>query len=303
MMAQLQAITAHLHHTRSSTVPSTTRSTGPPTTSIDTPPTDRPRASEQEKEVGKLLRASIGKFSGKDRRPHTLLNFLAQFVEYVGFMRLAGREKSSAFSAMLSEDAVVWYRALDRSYNWTDLKQEFLRRFRDPRAEQNARSKLHQLEQTGPAKKYTEEFKRLCACIADLTESDKLQTYLNGLRADLRMHLAVLKVTTFEQAVHSAEELDEIAHQERARLAKKSQSPKAEKVSRVTEKLRDRKGGGDDAKAKERRELRAKGACYLCKQPGHMQSACPKKAERVAVASTSSAPAATNDNSSEMTKN
>ena len=219
-------------------------------------------------------------------------------------MRLAGREKSSAFSAMLSEDAVVWYRALDRSYNWADLKQEFLRRFRDPRAEQNARSKLHQLEQTGPAKKYTEEFKRLCACIADLTESDKLQTYLNGLRADLRMHLAVLKVTTFEQAVHSAEELDEIAHQERARLAKKS--PKAaEKAGRVTEKLRDRKSGGkksdDDAKAKERRELRAKGACYFCKQPGHMQSACPKKAERVAIASI--APATTTDNTSEMTKN
>ena len=174
MMAQLQAITAHLQQTRSSTVPSTTRSTGPPTTSIDTPPTDRPRASEQEKEVGKLLRASIGKFSGKDRRPHTLLNFLAQFEEYVGFMRLAGREKSAAFSAMLAEDAAVWYRALDRTYTWTDLKEESLRRFRDPRAEQNARSKLHQLEQVGSAKNYTEEFKRLCVCIADLTEADKL---------------------------------------------------------------------------------------------------------------------------------
>ena len=216
-------------------------------------------------------------------------------------MRLAGREKSSAFSAMLSEDATVWYRALDRSYSWADLKQEFLRRFRDPRAEQNARSKLHQLEQTGPAKKYTEEFKRLCACIADLTESDKLQTYLNGLRADLRMHLAVLKVTTFEQAVHSAEELDEIAHQERARLAKKS--PKAaEKAGKVTEKLRDRKpaGGkkGEDDKAKERRELRAKGACYFCKLPGHMQSACPKKAEHAAIATT-----ITPDHTSETTKN
>ena len=94
-MAQLQAITTHMQQAqqRQSAAPPTTPSTAP----TEVPSTDRPRASEQEKEVGKLLRASIGKFSGKDRRPHTLLNFLAQFEEYVGFMSLAGREKSSVF--------------------------------------------------------------------------------------------------------------------------------------------------------------------------------------------------------------
>ncbi|KAG5456227.1 MAG: hypothetical protein BJ554DRAFT_4085, partial [Olpidium bornovanus] len=32
---------------------------------------------------------------------------------------------------------------------------------------------------SGSAKKYTEEFKRLCACISNLTETDQLQTYLH----------------------------------------------------------------------------------------------------------------------------
>jgi DNA-binding protein H-NS len=248
----------------------------------------RPRPNEMEREVAKLLRNSMGKFTGRDRRPHVLITFLRHFEKYCTYMKLLGREKGVAFSAMLTDDAAIWYQSLNRGYDWADLKQEFLRRFRDPQAEQNARVKLHQLKQTGSAKKYTEEFKRLCACISDLTEADQLQTYVHGLKTDLRIHLAVMKVKTFEHAVHSAEELDDIMFQERARVSEDRRVPKAtrtEKVSRVTEKLRDRKSTGkkeekDSAKekaAKERKELREKGACFFCKEPGHLQAACPKK--------------------------
>lgn len=282
MLAQFQAITAHMQQQQP--VPTPTPTATPMATDSGD---NRQKPSEQEREVAKLLRNSMGKFTGRDRRPHILNSFLRHFEKYVDYMKLQGREKGVAFSAMLSDDAAIWYQSLNRGYDWDDLKPEFLRRFRDPQAEKNARIKLHQLRQSGSAKKYTEEFKRLCSCISDLTDADQMQTYQHGLKTDLRIHLAVLKVKTFDQAVHAAEELDEIMFQERARAADERKNPKfsrPEKVGKVTEKLRDRKPTKekevDPAKqraAKERKELREKGACFFCKEPGHMQSACPIK--------------------------
>lgn len=238
------------------------------------------KPSEQERAVAKLLLQTMKNFTGKDRRPHVLHTFLQNFDKYVSLMRLEGKERGIAFSAMLTEDAAIWYQSLNRPYEWEEFRQEFLHRFRDPQAEENARVKLHKLRQTGSAKKYTEEFKRLAACISDLTESDKLQTYKHGLKADLRRDLTVMKVRDFDTAIREAEELDEIMFQEKVRASE--DRPRREKVTKVSEKLRDRKDAsrstpGPASKKKEQEELRKKGACFYCKQLGHIAVACPAK--------------------------
>ena len=254
--------------------------------------TQEEKPTEQEKAVAKLLLQSMRNFTGKDRRPHVLITFLRNFEKYAELMRLHGKEKGIAFSAMLVDDAAIWYQTLERVYEWDEFKREFLRRFRDPQAEENARVKLHQLRQTTSAKRYTEEFKRLAACIPDLTEKDRLQTYKHGLKTELRRDLTIMKVHTFDDAVKEAEELDEISFQERLRNSdeKKRTTIRTEKVTKVTEKLRDRKPGDaskdgtttryTDAQTKERQELRKKGACFNCKQLGHIALACPQKKEQ-----------------------
>jgi hypothetical protein len=246
--------------------------------------------TKQEETVAKLLLKTMKNFTGKDRRPHVLITFLRNFEKYAEYMKLHGHEKGSAFSAMLVDDAAIWYQTLDRVYEWEEFKKEFLHRFRDPQAEQNARVRLHQLRQTTSAKKYTEEFKRLAACISDLTEADRLQTYKHGLKPELRRDASIRKVRTFEEAVREAEELDEINFQERLRAADdKKKTTRTEKVARVAEKLRDRKTpalmdsttkAAGDEKAKQREELRKKGACFYCKELGHIATACPKKATK-----------------------
>lgn len=248
------------------------------------------RPTEQEKAVAKLLLQQMKNFTGKDRRPHILVTFLKHFEKYAELMKLAGNEKGTAFSAMLVDDAAIWYQALDVGYEWEEFRTAFLRRFRDPQAEENARVKLHQLRQTTSAKRYTEDFKRLAACISDITEKDRLQTYKHGLKSELRRDLAIMKVKTFDEAVKEAEELDEINFQERIRSnEEKKHSPRTERVAKVTEKLRDRKPGGytkpaeakpTDAQTKERDELRKKGACFNCKQLGHIALACPQKRDQ-----------------------
>ena len=246
------------------------------------------KPTEQERSVAKLLLQTMKGFTGKDRRPHVLHTFLQNFDRYVSLMRLEGKERGIAFSGMLTEDAAIWYQSLNRPYEWEEFRQEFLYRFRDPQAEENARVRLHKLRQTGSAKKYTEEFKRLAACISDLTESDKLQTYKHGLKPELRRDLTVMKVRDFDTAIREAEELDEIMFQEklrasedRPRRALEEHPPRREKVAKVQEKLRDRRGTGyasqDASKRKEQEELRKKGACFYCKQLGHIAVACPSK--------------------------
>lgn len=240
------------------------------------------RPTEQERAVAKLLLQTMKGFTGKDRRPHVLHTFLQNFDKYASLMRLEGKERGIAFSAMLTEDAAIWYQSLNRPYEWEEFRQEFLCRFRDPQAEENARVKLHRLRQTASAKKYTEEFKRLAACISDLTESDKLQTYKHGLKPELRRDLTVMKVRDFDTAIREAEELDEIMFQERLRVAEDRTPRRTEKINKVVEKLRDRRQPGpkNDAtptKRSEQAELRKKGACFYCKQLGHIAIACPSK--------------------------
>lgn len=239
------------------------------------------KPTEQERAVAKLLLQTMKGFTGKDRRPHVLHTFLQNFEKYASLIRLEGKEKGIAFSAMLSEDAAIWYQSLNRPYEWEEFRQEFLHRFRDPQAEENARVKLHKLRQAGSAKKYTEEFKRLAACISDLTESDKLQTYKHGLKPELRRDLTVMKVRDFDTAIREAEELDEIMFQERLRAAedRAPRKDRVEKANKVTEKLRDRQPTAEIAMTKktEQAELRKKGACFYCKQLGHIAIACPSK--------------------------
>ncbi|KAG5463526.1 MAG: hypothetical protein BJ554DRAFT_6739 [Olpidium bornovanus] len=111
-----------------------------------------------------------------------------------------------------------------------------------------------------------------------------MQTYRGELNADLCRDLTIMKVKTFDEAVKEAEELDDIAFQERQRTQqeKPERRPGREKANRVTEKLRDRKPTTTaiSPKAKknaEREEHRKKGACFYCKQLGHIALACSNK--------------------------
>ncbi|KAG5460268.1 MAG: hypothetical protein BJ554DRAFT_7701, partial [Olpidium bornovanus] len=163
--------------------------------------------------------------------------------------------------------------SLNHPYEWEEFRQEFLHRFRDPQAEEKSHVKLHKLRQTGSAKKYTEEFKRLATCISDLTESDKLQTYKHGLKANLRRDLTVMKMRDFETVIREAEELDEIMFQEKMRASEdrpchEKVAKASEKVAKVSEKLRDCKdasGTSSDnaSERKEHEELRKKGASKI----------------------------------------
>ena len=92
--------------------------------------------------------------------------------------------------------------------------------------------------------------------------------------------------------MRESEELDEINFQERIRTTddKKTRDfnnkTRTENVNKVDEKLRDRKAPtptqtstttSDEEKAKQRDELRKKGACFYWKELGHIATACPKK--------------------------
>jgi hypothetical protein len=65
---------------------------------------------------------------------------------------------------------------------WQEMKEKLLERFRPQLCEVTARIELDRLRQTGPVSDYTERFQRLIQLIPDMSMSDKVHRYVQGLK-------------------------------------------------------------------------------------------------------------------------
>jgi hypothetical protein len=231
-------------------------------------------------------------------------------------MRLNTDAQVVAMSALLADDAAAWFHSLPPIATYAEFEQTFLRRWGDPLEEENARRALARLEQKGPVKKYMEEFRRLAQLIPDLSESDMYYTYKRGLSDILQRDLRAMKVSSFAEAVSTAEELDEIDRQRtrgrdgRGNHSKAHDGPTPMELGAVKTKrheaLRDRLP--KDAKKKEKKSktttitkdncsdfavfpsltdalrdfLKEHNACLYCREldADHMSRDCPRKKER-----------------------
>ncbi|KAG5457995.1 MAG: hypothetical protein BJ554DRAFT_1875, partial [Olpidium bornovanus] len=133
--------------------------------------------SDSDRTVAKLIQDTLKPFTGRDRRPHHVRNFLTQFRQYSPYMRLDTAAQVVAMSALLADDAAAWFQSLPPIATYAEFEQIFTHRWGDPLEEENARRALAKLEQKGSVKRYTEKFWHLTQLIPDLSETDKYYTY------------------------------------------------------------------------------------------------------------------------------
>lgn len=257
--------------------------------------------TESDRAVAKLIRDKLRPFTGRNRTPHNIRNFLAQFSLYADYAKLDQAARVVAVGALLADEAAAWYQSLaGRISSFVEFRRLFLHRWGDPLEEENARRKLATIRQTGPVRLYTEEFRRIVLLLPDLTEADMFFAYKQGLNDGLQRDLRVMRVTSLEEAISTAEELDEIDRQRRrgtgrpqghpqggqarrpepngptpmelgAVAAKPSPTPTTANYNdfqlfpRLTDSLRE--------------FLKARNACLYCRawNADHQASACPKK--------------------------
>ena len=161
-----------------------------------------------------------------------------------------------------------------------------------------ARDKLHTLVQRASVRQYNTDFLSICLDIPDLHDTQRLDAYRRGLKPDIRVHLiSSHEYASFEATMALAERYDSLTYLP----SKSSYRPRFDSsrpsephstgptpmelgnIEEDTSELAAMAGSKfprlTDA---ERDKLRAAGACFYCRKPGHMASECPVRPVRPA---------------------
>jgi hypothetical protein len=164
-------------------------------------------------------------FSGHKRDPtpqnwvHCMENYLlANNVD------LSGVSSVQLAAGYLVDSALTWYRLhlaeVDRGTtlpyaDWHSFKEALLKKFVVVAPETLARTKLYTIKQTTSVRAYATEYNLCMLDIPDMTEKDRVDRFLRGLKADIRVLVELQKPPTLVEAVELATQIDSIMWQSR----------------------------------------------------------------------------------------
>jgi hypothetical protein len=153
---------------------------------------------------------TIDKYSGDKRED--LLAWLFQVNEQIVLLQINEEETRIVFAGTaLTGNAKTWYRAMrmDGSIKtWDDFQASLKAHFYPVNPIKHARDLLHPLTQTGSVRDYTATFRHLSAIIGNMSEDEKLDRYIRGLKTRTRGQVELKEPETFDEACRLAELID-----------------------------------------------------------------------------------------------
>jgi plasmid maintenance system killer protein len=169
-----------------------------------TKPTNKPHSSS-------MRLPPLDKYSGN--RNDDLLSWLFQVNEQLSLMHdIDNDEKRIVFAGQaLTGNAKVWYRAMrieKKIKTWEDFEDNLKKHFYPVNPVKQARDQLHNLSQTTSVRDYTATFRHLCAIIDNISEDEKLDRYVRGLKTRTRGQVELKEPDTFDEACRLAEMID-----------------------------------------------------------------------------------------------
>ncbi|XP_068667704.1 uncharacterized protein [Aristolochia californica] len=226
-------------------------------------------------------------FSGK-RDAKVIDNFLWQVEQYFHASKLTDEQAKVSTTAMfLSDDAVLWWRRRmgdeqegeDPVHTWEDFKRELQRQFFPEDVEYQARKELRALTQKGTIKEYVQSFTSLMLCISNMTDEDRLFSFLAGLRPWAEQELRRREVKTLVSALSTAEKLTEYERMNDSvnKVSKENNGKTNFKRKEKGEKkpwVKDTKARPEEKKRGDKQ--RKKVHCFIC-EGEHYARDCPKK--------------------------
>lgn len=146
--------------------------------------------------------------------------WLFQFNQYADINQVAIDDRAKLAATYLEGNAATWWRNLvmqsgDRTgdgITWIDFQQGLISMFKPVNAKKIARDKLAMLKQSNSVAKYNFDFTQLCLEINDISESEKLDKYIRGLKDRIRMEVELAEPTTLSQAMSKAQRIDNITY-------------------------------------------------------------------------------------------
>lgn len=123
-------------------------------------------------------------------------------------------------SSFLSETAAIWWFTLVQTNmiptTWQDFKQSLLGEFLPEDHVRRARDRLKRARQTSFVAKYISEFRNIILTVPDLTEGEKFDRFIDGLKSSIRLEVMKTTVNTFEEATKIALRVDSALWKEKS---------------------------------------------------------------------------------------
>jgi hypothetical protein len=143
--------------------------------------------------------------------------WLFQFNQYADINHLAENDRPKFAATYLEGNAATWWRNLvtqsTDDVSWVEFQQELIGTFKPVNAKKIARDRLAVLKQINSVAKYNFDFTQLCLEINDVSESEKLDKYIRGLKDKIRVEVELAEPTTLAQAMSKAQRIDNITYQ------------------------------------------------------------------------------------------
>jgi hypothetical protein len=198
---------------------------------------------------------------------------------------------------LLRGHALTWWQSLHESLRpntWELFKSAMIAYHQPTSAVIASRDALARLTQRTSVRQYVQEFKELALNIPNFSDDERLDRFKRGLKNDVRLQVALANPSTFDDAVNVASQVDDIlfAHRRPRQLEGFNHNLNSNRSSTATPM---ELGAMKDVNRRSnffppqvpsrttrltdemRRELSATGACFYCREHGHVAAQCPKK--------------------------
>lgn len=117
------------------------------------------------------------------------------------------------------DTALTWYRLHQKKVdagtatawtNWTEFKEEIIKRFQPIEPEQIARDRLFSLKQYRSVRAYADAFNQCMLEIPEYIEKDMIARFIRGLKSDIRVHVQSQKPATVDVAIDLAVQFESV---------------------------------------------------------------------------------------------
>lgn len=206
--------------------------------------------------------------------------------------------------AMLTGNAAIWWRSVCQESaqplsTWEAFKADLIYNFKHLDDVKLARDRLRSLRQRTSVAAYYADFTRAVFQIPGITEEEKMDRFMAGLKPALQREILLREPTTFAAMTKLASKMDALLYSVERRTYQMSGMARSATASAgrhssfrqgpssaTPMELGAIQSGPSTSKASyprnqltsaERDKLRREGRCFYCRELGHIADRCPRK--------------------------